>query len=87
MSKYCNIWKKSWTMMSKPLFIWAVGKNKMLNILYSYLVSPLEMSIKSYVEPFFGGGAMFIHMVKTHRLENVWINDINADIISIYSSR
>ena len=72
--------------MSKPLFIWAGGKNKMLKHYIPILPSPLEMSIKSYVEPFFGGGAMFIHMVKTHRLENVWINDINADIISIYSS-
>tara|TARA_A200000159_G_scaffold121011_1_gene115204 strand:- start:79 stop:933 length:855 start_codon:yes stop_codon:yes gene_type:complete len=72
--------------MSKPLFIWAGGKNKMLKHYIPILPSPLEMSIKSYVEPFFGGGAMFIHMVKTQRLENVWINDINADIISIYSS-
>ena len=72
--------------MSKPLFIWAGGKNKMLKHYIPILPSPLEMSIKSYVEPFFGGGAMFIHMVKTQHLENVWINDINADIISIYSS-
>ena len=61
--------------MSKPLFIWAGGKNKMLKHYIPILPSPLEMSIKSYVEPFFGGGAMFIHMVKTQRLENIWIND------------
>ena len=44
--------------MTKPLFIWAGGKNKMLKHYIPILPSPLEMDIKSYVEPFFGGGAI-----------------------------
>ena len=71
--------------MTKPLFIWAGGKNKMLKHYIPILPSPLEMDIKSYVEPFFGGGAMFIHMMKKHKLKSVYINDINKDIVSIYS--
>lgn len=70
--------------MSKPLFIWAGGKNKMLKHYIPILPSPLEMSIKSYVEPFFGGGAMFIHIMKHHQPKEAYINDINPDIISIY---
>ena len=70
--------------MSKPLFIWAGGKNKMLKHYIPILPSPLEMSIKSYVEPFFGGGAMFIHIMKHHQPKESYINDINPDIISIY---
>jgi DNA adenine methylase len=70
--------------MSKPLFIWAGGKNKMLKHYIPILPSPLEMSIKSYVEPFFGGGAMFIHIMKHHQPKEVYINDINPDIVSIY---
>jgi len=70
--------------MSKPLFIWAGGKNKMLKHYIPILPSPLEMNIKSYVEPFFGGGAMFIHIMKNHQPKEAYINDINPDIISIY---
>jgi DNA adenine methylase len=70
--------------MSKPLFIWAGGKNIMLKHYIPILPSPLEMSIKSYVEPFFGGGAMFIHIMKHHQPKEVYINDINPDIVSIY---
>jgi len=72
--------------MSKPLFIWAGGKNKMLKHYIPILPSPLEMSIKSYVEPFFGGGAMFIHIMENHQPHTVYINDINPDIMSIYKS-
>jgi DNA adenine methylase len=75
--------------MSKPLFIWAGGKNKMLKHYIPILPSPLsnlffEKKIKSYVEPFFGGGAMFIHIMKNHQPKETYINDINPDIISIY---
>ena len=70
--------------MSKPLFTWAGGKNKMLKHYIPILPSPLETTIESYVEPFFGGGAMFIHIMETHKPKTVYINDINKDVMSIY---
>lgn len=72
--------------MTKPLFVWAGGKNKMLKHYIPILPGPMEQNIKSYVEPFFGGGAMFIHIIKTYQPNEVYINDINSDIMSIYSS-
>ena len=70
--------------MTKPLFIWAGGKNKMLKHYIPILPSRLETTIESYVEPFFGGGAMFIHIMETHKPKTVYINDINKDVMSIY---
>ena len=72
--------------MSKPLFIWAGGKNKMLKHYKSILPSLLdwENKIDSYVEPFFGGGAMFIYIMETYKPKDVYINDINPDIMSVY---
>lgn len=67
--------------MSKPLFIWAGGKNKMLK----HYSSLMPEKVETYVEPFFGGGAMYIHIVKNYNPKNLYINDINSDIIRIYN--
>jgi len=66
----------------KPLFIWAGGKNKMLH----HYVPLLPKSINSYSEPFFGGGAMFLHVMAKYSPEKSYINDINPGIISVYQS-
>ena len=65
----------------KPLFIWAGGKNKMLKH-YVDLMSPY--TIETYSEPFFGGGAMFLYVMKHYQPKRVFINDINKGIINIY---
>ncbi len=68
--------------MSKPLFIWAGGKNKMLK----HYLPIMPKQVDTYVEPFFGGGAMFIHIVENYKPKNLIINDVNKDIIRIYNS-
>lgn len=72
--------------MSKPLFIWAGGKNKMLKHYKPILTSTVfnDIKIDSYVEPFFGGGAMFIYIMTNYKPKNAYINDINPEIISVY---
>lgn len=66
--------------MTKPLFIWAGGKTKVIK----HYLPLMPTVVNSYCEPFFGGGAMFIHIINTYNPSEVYINDINADIISIY---
>jgi len=68
--------------MTKPLFVWAGGKTKVLKHYAEFM--PPASSFSNYYEPFFGGGAMFGHVMNTYRPKNVFINDINSDIISIY---
>jgi DNA adenine methylase len=68
--------------MSKPLFIWAGGKNKMLK----HYLSIMPKQVDTYVEPFFGGGAMFCHIVQNYQPKKLVINDVNADIVRIYNS-
>ena len=67
-------------MKLKPLFTWAGGKSKMLK----HHVPLLPESITSYSEPFFGGGAMFLHVMQTFSPSVVYINDINEPIMNIY---
>ena len=47
--------------------------------------SPFENTIKSYSEPFFGGGAMLLNVTKRFpRLQKLHINDINSGLVGIY---
>lgn len=69
--------------MTKPLFIWAGGKNKMLK---HYIPLMPSKRIETYSEPFFGGGAMFLYVIKEHNPKEVYVNDINQGLINIYRS-
>ena len=42
--------------------------------------------INTYAEPFFGGGAMFIHVVQHYAPKELIINDVNTDIVRIYKT-
>jgi len=66
--------------MSRPLFMWAGGKTKVLK----HYAPFMPTSFNTYYEPFFGGGAMFIHVMNEYKPKNVFINDINQDIVSVY---
>ena len=64
----------------KPLFIWAGGKNRMLKKYAGCLPSTFD----KYIEPFFGGGAMFVWAYNKNPDAEFVINDVNESIISIY---
>jgi DNA adenine methylase len=70
----------------KPLYMWAGGKNKMIP---KYQASPgiPYTDYSYYVEPFFGGGAMMIHVAQQNKnIKRFVLNDINREIIGIYES-
>jgi len=66
----------------KPLYKWAGGKTKLINKHYASMLSNIEFD--TYIEPFFGGGAMFCWAYNKNPEANFVINDINSDIINIY---
>ena len=66
----------------KPLYMWAGGKNKVIKHYLPYL--PTDFT--DYYEPFMGGGAMFIYVMTNYQPKNVYINDINSDVMNIYQS-
>jgi DNA adenine methylase len=70
----------------KPLYIWAGGKNKMIP---KYLNEPgiPYYGYDTFVEPFFGGGAMMIHVYQNNpNIKKFIINDINAEIVGVYTA-
>lgn len=65
----------------KPLYLWAGGKTKM----YKHYSPYLPETIDTYVEPFFGGGAMLCCLLNAgYNPQKIVINDINKDIMGIY---
>jgi len=70
----------------KPLYMWAGGKNKMIP---KYQIDPgiPYSGYDTYVEPFFGGGAMMIHVAsKNPNIKKFVLNDINAEIVNLYKA-
>lgn len=68
----------------KPLYIWAGGKNKMIP---KYQANPgiPYTGYDTFVEPFFGGGAMMVHIYKNApNVKNFVMNDVNPEIVGIY---
>lgn len=68
--------KKASPIQAKPILKWAGGKTQMLG----ELIPKVPASYGRYIEPFFGGGAMFFAL----QPENAVIADSNPELINMY---
>jgi len=69
----------------KPFLKWVGGKRSLLKQLDTNLpefVKKNEPFI--YIEPFLGGGAMFFHLLNNYNIKEVFLNDININLINTY---
>ncbi|MFI3243178.1 MAG: DNA adenine methylase [Akkermansia sp.] len=71
-------------MTIKPFVKWAGGKGQLLNEITKVYPEGLGSTITKYAEPFVGGGAVLFDMLSNFQLEEVYISDINADLINVY---
>lgn len=68
---------------AKPFLKWAGGKGQLLKEIESYY--PFESGrITKYAEPFVGGGAVLFDILNKFDLKQVYISDINAELINTY---
>lgn len=67
--------------MAKPFLKWAGGKSQLLPV----ITNNLPGEFHSYIEPFAGSGAVMFEIIANHpEVDNVIINDINADLVNTY---
>lgn len=67
----------------KPFLKWAGGKGQLLKEIAKYY--PFEVAdITKYAEPFVGGGAVLFDILSKYELEEIYISDINAELINTY---
>lgn len=71
---------------AKPFIKWAGGKGQLLPEIRKAFPKELGRSIKRYAEPFIGGGAVLFEVLNNYRLEEVYISDVNSELIGTYKS-
>lgn len=66
-----------------PLLKWVGGKRELIPQLKKFYEG---IEFNNYYEPFFGGGSVYLDIIKTfgvEKRENSFINDINTDLINL----
>lgn len=68
----------------KPFVKWAGGKGQLLKKINKGFPNGLETTITKYAEPFVGGGAVLFDILSNYDLQEIYISDINAELINTY---
>ncbi len=67
----------------KPFLTWAGGKGQLLKEIEKYYPFD-DGKITKYAEPFVGGGAVLFDILNKYELQEIYISDINAELINTY---
>ncbi len=68
--------------IAKPFLKWAGGKGQLLKEITHYY--PFNNKITKYAEPFVGGGAVLFDILNKYDLKEIYISDINIDLMNTY---
>lgn len=69
---------------AKPFLKWAGGKGQLLKEISAYYPFEKDKTITKYAEPFVGGGAVLFDVLNKYSPDEVYISDINAELITTY---
>jgi DNA adenine methylase len=71
----------------RPFLKWAGGKSQLIEQINKYFPDELASgSIKRYIEPFMGGGALFLYIAQFYKIDDFFISDINAELVMAYKT-
>lgn len=68
----------------KPFLKWAGGKGQLIKEIEKYYPFEKHQEINKYAEPFVGGGAILFDILSKYELKEVYISDINKELINTY---
>ena len=68
----------------KPFLKWVGGKGQLINELEKFLPADNEKVLTKYAEPMVGGGALLFNILSKYDFEELYISDINAELINAY---
>lgn len=68
---------------AKPFLKWAGGKGQLLKEIEKYYPFK-DGKITKYAEPFVGGGAVLFDVLSKYDLKEIYISDINAELMNTY---
>jgi len=70
----------------RPFVKWAGGKNQLLPGIHKRYPGKLGNEIFKYAEPFVGGGAVLFDVLSSFELDEVYISDVNKELITVYKT-
>ena len=68
----------------KPFVKWVGGKGQLIDVIKKRYPKGLGDTIRKYAEPFVGGGAVLFDILNKYELDEVYISDINTELINTY---
>jgi DNA adenine methylase len=72
---------------AKPFLKWAGGKGQLLKTIDAFLPEGLRRgTLARYVEPFVGGGAVFLHVLQSYEIRECLLADINDELVLTYKT-
>ena len=71
---------------AKPFLKWAGGKAQVLDSIRMKYPAGLGKTVVKYAEPFVGGGAVLFDILSNYQLSNVYISDINRELVLTYKT-
>jgi DNA adenine methylase len=69
-----------------PFLKWAGGKGQILGEIRAKHPAGLGVSVTKYAEPFVGGGAVLFDVLNRYDISEVYISDINRELILTYTT-
>lgn len=79
-------YEKSKTVTLKPFVKWVGGKSQLVEQIEKMLPKAGEKVLTKYAEPMVGGGALFFSILSKYDFEELYISDINAELINAYQA-
>lgn len=77
-------YEKQQTVELKPFVKWVGGKSQLIDELEKMLPTDGEKVLTKYCEPMVGGGALFFNILSKYDFEELYISDINPELINAY---
>lgn len=69
----------------KPFLKWVGGKTQLINEIEKFLPADGEQVLTKYAEPMVGGGALLFSILSKYYFEELYISDINLELINAYT--
>ncbi len=77
-------YEKSKSVTLKPFVKWVGGKSQLVEQIEKMLPTDGEKGLTKYAEPMVGGGALFFSILSKYDFEELYISDINIELINAY---
>ena len=68
----------------KPFVKWVGGKGQLIEEIEKMLPSDGEKVLTKYAEPMVGGGALLFNVLSRYQFDELYISDINSELINAY---